>query len=74
MHALRQAVIATTLMLALTFVALAAGALALTFTTIDASDFVPGATLTEADGINASGQIVGAYDDSSGTRHGYVAQ
>ena len=70
MHALRQAVIATTLVLALTLVALAAGAFALTLTTLD----VPGATLTAAHGINASGQIVGSYDDSSGTRHGYVAR
>src|SRR5262249_25010782 len=38
------------------------------FTTID----VPGATSTEALGINASGQIVGQYDDASGTTHGYL--
>ena len=67
MHALRQAVIATTLVLALTLVALSAGAFAQTFTTID----VPGATFTEAHGINASGQIVGVYLDSSGG-HGFL--
>ncbi len=68
MHALRQTVIATTLMLALTLVALSAGAFALTFTTID----VPDATLTEASGINASGRIVGVYLDSTDTAHGYL--
>ena len=33
---------------------------------------VPGATWTEADGINSSGQIVGGYMDSGGTEHGYM--
>jgi probable HAF family extracellular repeat protein len=38
------------------------------FTTID----VPGASLTTAAGINDHGQIVGAYVDSTGQRHGYL--
>jgi probable HAF family extracellular repeat protein len=33
---------------------------------------VPGAAFTEAYGINASGQIVGSYDDAVG-RHGFLA-
>jgi hypothetical protein len=41
-----------------------------TFTTIDG----PGATFTFASGINAAGDIVGFYEDSSGTGHGFVAQ
>jgi hypothetical protein len=41
-----------------------------TFTTID----VPDATFTRAFGINAVGDIVGFYEDSSGTGHGFVAQ
>ena len=36
------------------------------FTTID----VPDSTMTTASGINASGQIVGTYTDSSG-QHGF---
>jgi probable HAF family extracellular repeat protein len=39
-----------------------------TFTTID----VPGATLTEAYGINAAGQIVGRFSDATGERHGFL--
>ncbi len=39
-----------------------------TFTPID----VPGATTTVANGINASGEIVGAYADAAGKTHGYV--
>jgi hypothetical protein len=38
------------------------------FTTLD----VPGSTYTQAHGINASGQIVGYYDDAGG-RHGFLA-
>jgi hypothetical protein len=38
------------------------------FTTIDA----PGATLTAAQEISASGQIVGLYDDAAGRRHGFL--
>jgi uncharacterized membrane protein len=34
---------------------------------------VPGATFTEANGINARGQIVGDYGDAGGT-HGFRAQ
>ncbi len=40
-----------------------------TFITID----VPGATSTEASGINPRGQIVGNYTDAAGTLHGFVA-
>ena len=39
------------------------------FTTID----VPGATFTNALGINASGHIVGLYADAGGTQHGFLA-
>ena len=38
------------------------------FTTID----YPGATYTQAVGINASGRIVGSYRDSVGTQHGFL--
>src|SRR5437870_5520124 len=38
------------------------------FTSID----FPGATLTRATGINAQGQIVGRYTDSTGTFHGFL--
>jgi uncharacterized membrane protein len=38
------------------------------FTTID----VPDSTLTNARGINSSGQIVGLFEDPGGTRHGYL--
>ena len=38
------------------------------FTSLD----VPGATRTEARGINDSGQVVGFYDDASGISHGYL--
>ena len=46
-----------------------ATALAFNFITID----VPGATSTEASGINPEGQIVGNYTDAAGTLHGFVA-
>jgi probable HAF family extracellular repeat protein len=39
-----------------------------TFTTID----VPGATSTFAAGINSQGDIVGAFDDANGVRHGFL--
>jgi probable HAF family extracellular repeat protein len=39
-----------------------------TFTNID----VPGATLTEAYGINAAGQIVGHFQDATGHTHGFL--
>jgi len=42
-------------------------ALAYTFTTID----VPGAILTAPGGINARGDIVGFYNDSTNTAHGF---
>jgi hypothetical protein len=38
------------------------------FTTLD----FPGATLTYGEGINDSGQIVGAYRDANGIYHGFV--
>lgn len=40
-----------------------------TFTSVD----VPGATVTEAHGINDAGQIVGAYQDTTGTYHGFLS-
>ena len=43
---------------------LAPAALAVTYTTID----FPGATATDANGINSSGEIVGAYADGGGGR------
>jgi probable HAF family extracellular repeat protein len=39
-----------------------------TFTTFD----VPGATNTEAFGINAAGQIVGVFGDATGSVHGFL--
>jgi probable HAF family extracellular repeat protein len=39
------------------------------YTTLD----VPGASYTSAQGINASGQIVGYYWDAGGTSHGFLA-
>jgi probable HAF family extracellular repeat protein len=47
---------------ALTFSVFQNPALAVTWQTID----VPGATLTALKGINASGDIIGAYDDNTG--------
>ena len=46
---------------------IASTVLADTYTTID----FPGATATDASGINASGEIVGTYTDSSGASHGF---
>src|SRR5688500_15623139 len=43
-------------------------ATALTFTPID----LPGAIYTQAYGINSSGQILGLYEDSSFTFHGFL--
>ena len=42
--------------------------LSYTYTTIN----VPGSTFTSAYGINNSGQIVGAYTDSTGAGHGFL--
>ena len=39
-----------------------------TFTTID----FPGASSTIAVGVNPRGEIVGAYDDADGVRHGFL--
>jgi len=44
------------------------GAATLTFTTID----VPGAVVTNAQGINHQGDIVGAYTDAAGQQHGFL--
>ena len=52
----------------LTLLAIGSNASAFTFTTLD----VPGATSTEAFGINRHGQIVGFYADSSGVGHGFL--
>jgi hypothetical protein len=41
---------------------------ALTFITID----FPGSVLTNVQGINASGDIVGFYNDANGRAHGFV--
>jgi hypothetical protein len=60
--------------LAFTLMALSSGAFALTFTTINASDYVQGATSTFALGINAAGQIVGGYIESNNEEHGFVAR
>ena len=46
----------------------AAAARSLTFITID----FPGAVLTNAQGINAQGEIVGAYTDTAGRTHGFL--
>jgi probable HAF family extracellular repeat protein len=54
--------------LALTLLALASGASAFSFTTID----VPGASQTDAFGVNKAGQIVGFYEDASFTLHGFL--
>jgi uncharacterized membrane protein len=51
--------------------ALSSGAFALTFTTINASDYVQGATDTEPRGINSAGQIVGSYIGTGGF-HGFL--
>ncbi len=46
----------------------ASTAFSLTFTTLD----FPDATSTSAVGINASGDIVGGYDDADGVGHGFL--
>src|SRR5438093_1446338 len=53
---------------AITLLVTTSNVFAFTFTTID----VPGATLTNAIGINARGQIVGAYADAGGAFHGFL--
>jgi probable HAF family extracellular repeat protein len=58
--------IATTAACALMIVTSAAAAL--TFTTLD----VPGAVLTNAQGINAQGDVVGTYTDAAGVQHGFL--
>jgi len=54
----------------LALAAIPSGASAFTFTTID----VPGATLTNAIGINAHGQIVGGFADAGGASHGFLLE
>src|SRR5918992_2048062 len=46
----------------------AAAARSLAFITID----FPGAIATNAQGINAQGEIVGGYTDTAGRSHGYL--
>ena len=41
-----------------------------TFTQLD----VPGSVSTEADGINAQGEIIGFFVDSAGKQHGFLHQ
>src|SRR5437588_12438130 len=41
---------------------------AYSFTSFD----VPGATLTAGEGINAQGEVVGFYNDSSARQHGFL--
>src|SRR5437773_4169144 len=53
---------------AITLLVTTSNVFAFTFTTID----VPGATLTNAIGINAHGQIVGAFTDAGGAFHGFL--
>jgi len=43
---------------------------AFTFTQLD----VPGSVSTEADGINAQGEIIGFFVDASGKQHGFLRQ
>jgi uncharacterized membrane protein len=44
------------------------GAATLTFTTID----VPGAVLTNAQGVNHQGDVVGVFNDAAGLQHGFL--
>ena len=53
--------------IALALVVIPVGAIQFTFTTID----VPGATSTQAHGINPRGDIVGTYE-AGGIRHGFL--
>jgi hypothetical protein len=53
--------------LALVILALASGASAFNFTSID----VPGASLTAAQGVHNAGDISGWYEDANGT-HGFL--
>ena len=62
----RSAVVVLCLVTLATTVAAAARSLA--FITID----FPGAILTNAQGINAGGEIVGGYTDTAGRQHGFV--
>ena len=55
--------------IAVTILALASGASAFDFTTID----VPGAVATLPAGINRAGNIVGLYTDAAGNAHGFLA-
>jgi probable HAF family extracellular repeat protein len=44
------------------------GAATLTFTTID----VPGAVVTNAQGVNHQGDVVGVFNDAAGVQHGFL--
>jgi len=55
--------------IAVTILALASGASAFNFTTID----VPGALITAPFGIKRAGSIVGLYTDAAGNAHGFLA-
>lgn len=56
--------------LLLSVVAVAAGPVTFKFKT----ESVPGATVTDVFGVNNSEVGVGSYVDSSGVRHGFIAQ
>ena len=60
--------IAATLFFACGLVATVEAAATLVFTTID----VPGAVLTNAQGVNAQGDVVGTYTDAAGQQHGFL--
>jgi len=66
MRAVRLMAVTTACLFALT-TATRVGA-ALVFTTLD----VPGAVITNAQGINAQGDVVGAYTDAAGQQHGFL--
>ena len=66
MRALRlMAVIAAFICILTTAARVAA---ALVFTTLD----VPGAVLTNAQGVNLQGDVVGTYTDTAGVQHGFL--
>lgn len=54
--------------IAVTILALASGASAFNFTTID----VPGALITAPFGINKAGRVVGGFLDDTGAEHGFL--
>jgi len=66
MRALRLMAVFTACVFALTMATRVSAALV--FTTLD----VPGAVLTNAQGINGQGDVVGAYTDAAGQQHGFL--